>query len=127
VGLGDDIADMLTSDGLSSTIHVGDLKAEPSTAIVVVPTAGLPNLRTFSASVLESRRVQIRARSTDYQVAQALMSSAEGFLDGAKNRTLNGTLYLWIEAVQPQFYVGLDDNERHIFSANFSCLRSVTT
>jgi len=127
VSLADDIGDLLTTGGLSSTVHVGELQPRPNSAVVVTPTAGTPTLRSFNGAILEFLRVQVRARATDFPAAESLMSSAHGKLDGVKDRTLNGRLYHWIEAVQPPFYIGLDDESRPLFSANYTCYRSAST
>ncbi len=127
MSLADDLADLLTSGGLSSTVHVGELLPRPNAAVVVVQTLGEPTLRSFDGAVAERVRVQLLARSVGYPAAESLMSSAHGKLDGAKDRVLNGRRYYWIEAVQPPFYLGQDEEERSLFAANYTVVRSAST
>ena len=127
MGLGEDIADLLTTGNLRSTVQVGELLPAPISAVVVVPAAGQPTLRTFGGAVLEMRRVQIRARATDYLTVERLMTSAHGILDGAQNKVLGFRNYQFIEAVQPPFYLGLDQNRNFVMACNYTCYRSAST
>ena len=127
MGLADDITDLLVTGGLSSTVHVGELLERPTKAVAVTPYAGLQTLRSFNGAVLEQVRIQVRARASDYPTVEDLMSSAHGKLDGAKDKTINGRLYYWMEALQPPFYIGRDEEERSIFAFNLNVLRSATT
>lgn len=127
MGLADDLRDLLVTGNLSATVHVGELQEAPDRAVVIVATPGLPTLRTCGAAVLETGRVQLRTRATDYPTAEALMTSAHGKLDGQADRTLGGRTYYWIEGLQPPFYLGLDDAKRPMFACNYSVLRAAST
>lgn|SRR5574341_540154 len=127
MGLADDMADLLVTGGLAATVQVGDLQARPDAAVVIVPTPGLPTMRSFGGAVVESLRVQTRSRGTTYPSAEALASAAHGFLDGTKERVINGRRYYWIEAIQPPFYLGLDEEARTLFAENFTVYRAAST
>ena len=124
MGYADDLRDLLVTGNLSATVHIGELLAEPSKAAVITPTAGLPNLRTYGGSVLERVSVQVRCRASDYPTADSLMAEAHGKLSGIKDKSLGGRTYHWIVEVQQPFYLGLDENERPMFSCNYDALRS---
>jgi len=132
MGLGEDIRTRLVAQGLTD-IFVGQFPATPpgpETCIAVLPYPGLPPARVFGASLpaYEDSRVQIQARSSDYASAQRLASDAMNALDWMLDTTLNGVRYHAIEALQrPAFKLGLDENARTIFAANFAVRRAAST
>ena len=75
MGLAEDVRDLLTTGGFSSTVHIGDLFPRPDSALVVVQTAGLPTIRAMGRAELEQTQVQLRARARSYQDASTMMSS----------------------------------------------------
>jgi len=127
VGLAEDISDLLTTGGFSSTVHIGDLFARPNSALGVVQTAGLSTIRAMGRAELEQTQVQLRARAKSYQDASTMMSSAHGILDGMNERLVNFRSYKWIEAIQTPFYIGQDEEDRRIFSCNLKVIRSAST
>lgn len=130
--LADDVADLLTSGGVSSgALFIGEAPEEPHTALVVTPTGGLGSERTFSGTPanapLERTRIQLRARATDWSTAEALLMGGHAVMNGLSERAINGRRYYYAIALQSPFYIGRDELDRALFGCNYDVLRAETT
>jgi len=130
------IAAQSTAFSVGSTGNLGKAlmldKVHTATMVSIYETPGLPNLYTFSTTnkatrVAEKPRIQVLSRSTSYQTARTNIDTIYQLLDGFSGPlpTSTGTEYLSIEAVQPPFSAGRDENDRWILSVNFDTWRAV--
>lgn len=132
MGLAEDIRGFLSTQGYTAaSVFCGDLPERPQKALAVIPTAGLGSMHTFGsvagAAPLEHLRFQLLARATDYPEAETVAILAHAILDGLRTEGMNGKLYQWISGVSAPTYLGLDDEERALFSCNYDVQRSNTT
>ncbi len=111
--------------------------AMADTVVVLYESAGGPTALAFStgssgaARVYEQPSVQALSRSATYATARANAGVVYDALDGLSNTTMTGSTgtnvtYLSVDAVQPPFPLGRDDQERHLISVNFNCKRATT-
>lgn len=129
----DDLADFLSSGGITTPIYKGHLPAlAGNAALVLYETGGLNTVQTMSsgpgaASTIERPRAQIVARDLDGSVAFALASNAFNLLDGMRERVINGVRYLWAQAVQSPFYLDTDQNARTLIAFNIDVFKALST
>lgn len=129
----DDIADLLSTGGISGTVYKGWMPDAGTTAVAVYETGGQRSVHAMGAepgqAVVERPRVQVvtRAAGDDYQTARNAANNAFRLLDGVRERTINGTRYLWICAVQSPFLMGRDANQRVLIAANFDVMKVLST
>jgi hypothetical protein len=132
MGFAEDVSALLSTQGFTAaSIFCGDLPERPHQALCVTPTAGLGSLHAFGslagAGPAERVRCQLRARATDYQTAETIISSAHSILDGMRARATGGRLYQWARAASTPYYIGTDDEGRPLFACNYELTRSLTT
>ena len=137
----DDIATYIAAQSTAFSVFSGTTgnlgkalmldKVHLGTMTSLYETAGFPNLYAFSttnkaARVAELPRIQALSRSTSYQTARNNIDVIYQLLDGFSGPlpTSTGTEYLSIEAVQPPFSAGRDENDRWILSVNFDTWRA---
>lgn len=127
----DDLKDLMSTGGVTTTIYKGLMPPSPDEAFQIVETGGAPPVRAFRSSageaVVERPTVQIVRRSPSYQRARAEMNYAYRLLDGAGDRTVNGTRYLFIEALQSPFHLGRDETNREQVACNFRVHKAMST
>jgi hypothetical protein len=127
----DDIADLLTTGGITTTIYKGRLQDRPNDAIALLETGGQPAIHAMSTgpgnALFERPSVQILRRSTSYNTARAEMNTIHNLLDGVTQRTINSTRYSMIQAVQPPFAIDRDSADRAMLSCNFLCMKTLST
>jgi hypothetical protein len=91
----DDIADLLTTGGLTTTIFKGGMFGEADPTIAIIPTGGQESVHTNQAgsglAAIERPRVQIVTRSLNPQTAMVKAQAAFKLLDGLRERQSNGT------------------------------------
>lgn len=103
----------------------------PNTVVVLYETGGSGTAYTFStgagvARAYEQPTIQVLSRSTSYQTARNNAGNIYDLLDGLSNTTMTGVTYLSIEAAQPPFSIGRDENNRHRVSVNFNIRKQTT-
>ena len=129
--LHDDIADLLTSGGITTSIYRGFMPEGPDEAVQIVATPGFGPIHAFAPSagmaVEERPTVQIIRRSASLRRAFAEMNVIWKMLDGAGDRTINGTRYAWIEALQSPFPLPRDTTDRSEVACNFLISKAVST
>jgi hypothetical protein len=76
--------------------------------------------------VAERPRVQIVVRSTLYSTGREKINDAWKALEGLPGQTINGTRYLYAEAVQSPFVIGRDENSRVLLAFNLDVVKEVT-
>lgn len=127
----DDLSDFLTSGGISTTKYKGFLPPTPDEALLLVATGGFSAVHAFSAvagaAVEERPTVQITRRSPVPARAAIEMNVIYRMLDGMGDRSINGTRYFWVEAMQPPFPLGEDDSQRSLVVCNFRIHKAMST
>jgi len=129
----DDLSDYLTSGstGLSGLVFLGRLSDTPADQLAIAETGGMAPVHAMSSgpgnAVLELPRVQIVSRSVSYATAKTRIKVVEGLLDGLRPRTINGTQYHFVSAVQPPFLLEYDANGRPILAQNFEIQKARST
>jgi hypothetical protein len=127
-----DLRDYLSSGlGAGETVTAGRLAAVPDRHVGVVESGGLPSTHTMAPgpglAQLEWPRAQVLTRATTYQAAAQLATNVHRLLDGFRPRTINGTVYEWIEAVQQPFFLEDDANGRVVFACNYQIAKALST
>ena len=127
----DDIADLLSSGGVTATIYRGYLPEQPDDAVGLVPTGGLAPVRAMRASagqpVEERPSVQVTIRAATVQRAMVNANFIWRLLDGAGDRDINGTRYYWIAARQSPFPLPRDGSDRAVWAFNIDVAKAVST
>ncbi len=130
-GIEDDLADFLSTGGISTTMFKDFLPERPDEALQILRTGGYPPVHRMSATagnpVEERPTVQILRRSQSVQRALAEMNVIWRMLDGAGDVTINGTRYFWVEAMQSPFPFPRDETNRARIVCNFMACKAVTT
>lgn len=127
----DDLIDITTSGGVTTTKYAGFMPETPDDALQFLETGGMGAVHAMSsvagAAVEENPSVQIIRRSPSYRRARVEMNFIWRMLDGLGDRTINGTRYFWIEAMQSPFPLGQDESGRSLISCNFRISKALST
>lgn len=127
----DDIADLLSSGGITTTTYKGFMPEQPDDAIQLVAAGGFPAVHAMASSaglaVEERPTVQITRRSRVLNRAIAEMNYIWKMLDGLGDRSINGTAYKWISAQQSPFQMGRDESNREMVACNFLVCKALST
>lgn len=122
----DDMCDFLTTGGMtSSIIFAGVSPPHGDTVVTVYETGGLPPVHTMGHGVgfVERPQVQVVSRASTYATARQNAQVAFQLLDGMPRRQINGTWYLYAEAVQSPFLIGRDAQERVQVAFNVNIIK----
>lgn len=127
----DDIDDLLTTGGVTTTIYRGYMPPSPDEAVQIIETGGLAPIHAMSGgpgnAVVERPTFQVIRRSPAYARARAEMNVIWKLLDGHGDVTVNGTRYQWIEARQSPFPLGQDESGRWLLACNFLAAKALST
>ena len=127
----DDIADLLTTGGVTTTKYKSFLPEQPDDALALYETAGRGPIHAMASgpgqASLEIAGLQVLRRSATYSTARLEMQTVMNLLDGLSERTINSTRYSYVEATQVPFSLGRDDSERSMLSVNFLCYKDLST
>jgi hypothetical protein len=127
----DDISDLLSTGGVTTTIYKGFMPEQPNDAFILTETAGLGPIHAMSTgpgqAKLEVAGLQVIRRSQSYSTARSGMQSVMDLLDGLTERTINATRYSYVSAQQVPFSLGRDDAERTMLSVNFLAWKDLST
>lgn len=128
MGFADDMADLLATGGITTSIFRGDLPERPNVAICIAQTAAPAGMHTFGSAVgvppLEYQRCQIRCRAEGYVAVETIMLAVHSALDGLRTKAVNGKTYHWIAGDSSPYYLGADEQERPEFACNYTAARS---
>ena len=127
----DDISDLLSTGGVSTTIYKGFMPEQPNDAIILTETAGLGPIQAMSSgpgnASMEVAGLQVIQRSQSYATARLGMQTVMNLLDGLSERTINSTRYSWVEATQVPFFLERDVSERSLLAVNFLAYKDLST
>jgi hypothetical protein len=125
-----DIDDYLTTSGVTTSIYRGRQPSDPSTVLTIYETGGAAPVHAMSGSpgtaVAEQPTIQVVARSTSYSTARTDADQCFDLLDGLYQKTINGTRYLYVEALQSPFMLERDDQERTRIACNYRIVKDLT-
>ncbi len=127
----DDVATYLETNSTRLTVGInltkGHMPDSPSTVTTIYESGGLPAIHSFSTSgavrSFEQPGIQVLTRSTDYQTARAVAEDVYTILDSVGNTLLPTATGIWygsIDAAHSPADTGVDGNERHKISNNFT-------
>lgn len=134
MGLLDDLADRLTTQGVATTgtnLFKGMMPIGPDELLGLFVTGGAPPVHAMGAgpggALAERPHVQIMSRSTRPDNALFLLRKAYQALDKLGPVTINGVVYRSVFALQDPFYVYVDEAGRYMFAVNFEVVRDAAT
>lgn len=123
----DDLSDYLSTGGMG-TVYKDYSPTTPDTVVTIYGTGGIAPTYTMRAPhVLEQPRIQVASRSASLLTAHQNAKSVYELLSGLRNRTINGVLYHWVEAVQEPFLLGRDENARFTVACNYDVKKNRST
>lgn len=129
----DDMADYLSSGGITATIYTGYLPETPDAALAVYETGGRPpdvamgNVAGVVSMEWPSVQVVSRNVTDEYATARLLAHNVFKLLQGLPTRTINGTAYQWGMARQSPFLMGRDEAGRVLVACNFDIAKALST
>lgn len=124
-----DIAALLVSLGHGSTtspnptIFTGNVRGSPDSCIILYQTEGRLSTYVMGASVpanvvLNRPGLQIVVRDPVYTTAETKATSIFNALNG-RTGTMGSKAYARVFGRYPPVYLGVDENDRYLFSLNF--------
>lgn len=104
---------------IGTDLFINTMPDAPDAQVSVIEYGGSPSAMSMGGSVtVELPRVQISARNLDPSVAYEKAHDIYAALDGAMDKTLNGTLYFLLRALQPPFFLRRDERDRPVYGFN---------
>lgn len=95
---------------------IGEEPAEPNNCVTIYDTGGSD---PFANIGLKSPTVQVRVRNTDYAAGYALQESIQNALITTETFELNNARYIGVWGQGDIIFIGRDENNRAIFTANY--------
>ena len=112
---------------LGTSIFLGDMPDEaPDACIGLFEYPGSPASLTSTGVAVERPRVQILVRDVDYYSARQRAEQIYQLLNATGEFHLNGTKYLWIEALSPPFFLSRDTADRVKIGCNYMVVKELT-
>ncbi len=106
-----DIRDYLSNVALITPTTYGQMAPSPVVQYAVIEYPGMPNVKTHGAAVvLDNGRLQIQARAATNASALANILGVVNALDGLKDVTINGVVYLWVTEVSRPRLTEMDES-----------------
>lgn len=131
----DALAAHLTANGIATgtSIFTSQMADSPDFAIGIFEYPGRASDKAMGNPnvLIENARFQILVRSARegvagaYSTARTKAESIYTLLDGVGGLTLSGVDYLYIEALQPPFFLEKDQNNRSLIVTNFEARKRV--
>ena len=113
---------------LGTNLFLGRLPADPDTCVAIYETAGTAPTDVFgadSAPPIENAGVMCHTRAAAYSDCQSLAVDIMKTLSKVINETLTSTYYYKVEPSQSPFGLMRDDQERMLFSCNFTAVKAL--
>lgn len=128
----DDVADLLSTGGVSNVYksRLPDAVTTPA-AVAIYETGGFFPIHAMSSgpgtAKVERPRIQVATRAASYESASVTANFVSGLLDGLREKTQNGTRYLYLQAVHAPFLLKFDEGDRPILAQNFDVWKARST
>lgn len=126
----DDLADVLSSGGITTTIIKSLLPSTPDALIALFETGGPAPIHGMArgpgTALVERPHVQLLSRDLRADGARKTAQDADRLLD-ALDRTINGKRYLSVSALQAPFFLNQDEAGRKVYAVNYEILRVPAT
>ncbi len=122
----EDIRDYLIAQGQSDVL-IGALQDSPDAQAAVVSTGGARPEVAMGATLVRRHvffQVIVRGSADGKQTVMNRIDTILGLLSPKQQITSNSVVYDWIVAVDDPFFIGHDDSQRPMWSANFEAFRS---
>ncbi len=113
---------------LGTNLFLGRMPDSPDTCVAIYETGGNAPTDVFGADTappIENAGVMCHTRASSYSDCQSLAVDIMKTLTKVINETLTSTTYYKIEAVQSPFGLERDEQERMIFSCNFTAVKAL--
>lgn len=131
----DDMTDYLTTGSIGLTtgtnLFAAGLPDSPDTACAVYETGGFFPIHAMAAgpgsALLERPRIQVVTRAQSYRTARQIAHNAFKLLDGLRDRTVNSTRYLYVQAVSSPAAMGIDGSGRTRVVCNYDVIKALHT
>ena len=128
------VASASTGFTLGTNVMRSRLEPTPDEQIAIIETGGIASENTMSstvgAPVVERPRFQVicRAAKDNYQTARTNAETAWKALHNftGPHAGSTGTTYYWMEALQPPFSLGNDENDRPLVAFNCQAHKAVS-
>jgi len=113
---------------LGTNLFLGRLPDTPDTCVAIYETAGESPIDVFgadSAPPIENAGVMCHTRAAAYSDCQSLAVDIMKTLSKVINETLTSTYYYKVEPEQSPFGLERDEQERMVFSCNFTAVKAL--
>jgi hypothetical protein len=113
---------------LGTNLFLGRMPTDPDTCVAIYETGGNDPTDVFganSAPPIENAGVMCHTRAAAYSDCQSLAVDIMKTLSKVINETLTSTYYYKVEPIQSPFSLDRDDQDRMVFSCNFSVAKAL--
>jgi hypothetical protein len=121
----EDIKDLLVAQSLGTfqvDLFIGELPSSPDASIAVIPGTG-QNPGLWYEWERPGIQIMVRAAAGGYTSANTSIDNIKNYLHGLRT-TINSTRYALINQQGDILYLGKDESNRPVFSANFRIQRT---
>ena len=134
MGMLDDVGTFMAANVTAATLTLGTnlflgrLPESPDTCVAIYETAGTAPDDVFgadSAPPIENAGLMCHTRAIAYSDCQSLAVDIMKTLSKVINETLTSTYYYKVEPSQSPFGLMRDDQERMVFSCNFTAVKAL--
>lgn len=134
MGLLDDVGTYMAANvtdvtlTLGTNLFLGRMPDSPDTCVAIYETAGgVPDdvFGANSAPPIENAGLMCHTRATSYASCRSLAVDIMTTLSKVINETLTATTYYKISATQSPFALDRDEQERMVFSCNFTAVKAL--
>lgn len=134
MGLLDDVGTFMAANvsdttlTLGTNLFLGRLPDTPDTCVAIYETTGTAPTDVFgadSAPPIENAGVMCHTRAAAYSDCQSLAVDIMKTLSKVINETLTSTYYYKVEPEQSPFGLERDEQERMVFSCNFTAVKAL--
>lgn len=121
----EDIKDLLVAQSLGTfqtDLFIGDFPDTPNACTLILLGVGL-NPGLWQEWEQPGVQIMVRGEANGYTTANSSMTDIRDYLHGLQT-TINGARYALISQLGDILYLGKDESNRPIFSANFRTQRT---
>lgn len=114
------IKDILTDEGITQDIYIGEQPDEPNTVITIYDTGGRDSNPKWRIDYPE---VQIRVRDESYETAYSIITDIRGKILGKESIVKGDYIYVGFYTLGEIIAMPKDDKRRSAFVLNFNIVR----